>query len=425
MKCIICQKECDSYICEECRSNLDVDAFAEELRTYRASTGENEFWNSVIEELGALTTFKEQVTEDFVSTLDSPLKEYYTIVIPSYGWKVSKKNYDYLFDCYDRIIDDLSPEQQNRLKGMLLDALWKDYKYSKAEDLAKELSCCEDNYDITHLVLAEYYIITRRYEKADEILDKVPDTYNEKTKLLEKNEKQKANRDAGKKEYVPNPKENKEEVKKAYVEFIQSLGMDIVVKKSTPKPITWADYPEIIETTDPTFDSFVAFDLETTGFSPKTDSIIDFGAIKVVSGEVVESKEFIFQELCKPFKSKVDEHITELTGIAPDMVKDARPMWEVMNDFMDFVGDYPLVGYNCVKFDAEFLRRAGRYTHRVIENPVFDVMKYAQSKKNLLGTDDLKLGSLTDYFGIENKRAHRALPDAVATAEVFLKLKEV
>ena len=45
--------------------------------------------------------------------------------------------------------------------------------------------------------------------------------------------------------------------------FFQSLGMDIVVKKSTPKPITWADYPEIIETTDPNFDSFVAFDLET------------------------------------------------------------------------------------------------------------------------------------------------------------------
>ena len=116
MKCIICQKECDSYICDECRNNLDLESFAEELRTYRASTGENEFWNSVIDELGGLTAFKDQVTDDLTSTLDSPLKEYYKIVIPSYGWKVSKKNYDYLFDCYDRIIDDLSPEQQNRLK---------------------------------------------------------------------------------------------------------------------------------------------------------------------------------------------------------------------------------------------------------------------------------------------------------------------
>ena len=384
-KCIICQKEYEGYICYDCKTTVDI--------------------------------------EDFLKNIKSPLKEFYRISLSTYSGKPIKTIRPYIYEVYDEIIDGLTKQQQNILKSMYLDASYKDYKYFDAEEKAKELRDADVDSTIINLLLAEYYITTRRYEIADELLAKVSDT-EEKRKLLEKNEKQKANRDAGRKEFLPNPKENKEKAQNAYIEFMESIGFKIEMKKPKPKPIPWADYPEILEINNPNFDSFVAFDLETTGFSPKIDAIIDFGAVKVVNGEVVETKEFIFEELCKPYKKSINKNITELTGISPSMVEYSRDMWEVMKDFMDFVGDNILVGYNCIKFDAQFLRRAGRYAHTIVRNPIFDVMKYAQSQKDLLKIDNLKLGSLTEYFGIENKRAHRALPDAVATAKVFLKLKE-
>lgn len=129
----------------------------------------------------------------------------------------------------------------------------------------------------------------------------------------------------------------------------------------------------------------------------------------------------------KPYDRKVSAKITELTGISQDDVKDARPMWEVTPDFLNFVGDLPLVGYNSVRFDSQFLGRAGRYSNIIIENKHFDVMRYAEGFAEQLGIDSkhLKLGVVSDALQIENPRAHRALADAITTAKVFLKLKEM
>ena len=102
-------------------------------------------------------------------------------------------------------------------------------------------------------------------------------------------------------------------------------------------------------------------DVETTGLSTVTDSIIELSGIKVIDSVIDESEKFVFSELVKPFKKKVSEEIECLTGISQNDVKDKREMWEVIADFMKFVGDSVLVGYNCINFDSKFLARAGRY----------------------------------------------------------------
>ena len=113
-----------------------------------------------------------------------------------------------------------------------------------------------------------------------------------------------------------------------------------------------------------------------------------------------------------------------MTGITPDDVKDAREMWEVTPDFLDFVGDNVLVGFNCMTFDSKFLVRAGRYSNVIIENKYFDVMKYAGQFKTELGLEGkISLEDLAEKFNIENPNAHRALADAITTAKVYLKLK--
>ena len=102
-------------------------------------------------------------------------------------------------------------------------------------------------------------------------------------------------------------------------------------------------------------------------------------------------------------------------------------MWEVTPDFMNFVGDNVLVGFNSLHFDSKFLVRAGRYSNLIIENPHFDVQRYAENFREKLGIDDkrISLARLVEKLGIENPRAHRALADAITTARVYLKLKEM
>ena len=169
----------------------------------------------------------------------------------------------------------------------------------------------------------------------------------------------------------------------------------------------------------------MAFDLETTGKSSKIDSIIEFGAIKVVNGQVVDSQEFIFQKFVKPYKRKLSEEVQQLTGITEDYLKDAGEMWEVTPEFMVFVGDNTLVGYNCMIFDSRFMVRAGRYSNIIIENKYFDVLRYAERFREQLGIDAKKcsLKELCEKLDVENPRAHRALGDAITTAQVYLKLK--
>ena len=101
-------------------------------------------------------------------------------------------------------------------------------------------------------------------------------------------------------------------------------------------------------------------------------------------------------------------------------------MWEVTPDFVKFIGGDILVGFNNIRFDSKFLARAGRYSQIVIDNLQFDAMRYALSIKDKLSLGEkFSLEVLSEKLGISNPRAHRALADAITTAKVYLKLKEM
>ena len=193
---------------------------------------------------------------------------------------------------------------------------------------------------------------------------------------------------------------------------------------TVPVPIPADMYPAVPVITEPTFDRYVSFDVETTGLSPYTDSLIEIGAIRVVNGVIDESGKFIFSELVKPYKKCIPEIVEHITGITNEDVTDKRQMWEVVTDFLDFVGDDVLLGFNSVRFDIKFIIRAARYAGIIIHNPVFDVMKYATHLKvSPKGKKVPSLADLSEYYKIKNPSAHRAYADAITTARVFQKLK--
>ena len=368
----------------------------------------------------------EKIINEMTATLKSPLKEFYRIYSYLYktNYNVPKDKRDYLIDNSLNILesDDIDDLKKRIIKCALMNANFNNYNYVMAENYAKDLLNDFDNDSMILTHLADYYTKTRRYDIAGSIyntlmnnttaenIEKGLETYN---KIINKQRKP----------YMPLDKENQDK----YISFINSIGIipedfSLTSCVSQPEKIKVGEYPMPIEIFETNFNSFVAFDVETTGIDHSKDAITEIAAIKVVDGKIIESKEYIFQELVKPYKKRIPENVEQLTGITNNMVYNARKIWEVFPDFAKFIGDNILVGYNCMTFDSKFLVRAGRLSNLIIYNKYFDVMHLAKKYKNIFNTENMTLVQVGKSLGIENPQAHRALADAITTAKIYLKL---
>ena len=440
--CVVCGKEADSCICESCRNKEDIEKLSMDIIRYNPGFGGNELWDSIAGQMTYTSNFK-NIVFSLTAELPSPRKEYIRILcVSGDGANVPKASRPWLYEVYEVLkkTPGLTTDEKNRIRGILLGALYMDYRYEEADTLAGRLLEQERLPVKAYYNLADFFLKTRRYDEAADAIGTARDNYGnepgvaaELTKLSEQNEKYREAEANGKKEYMPNPKEDKDAVRKAYVDFLASIGIEAEPpatsterKSRYPKPIPKDQYPKVQEKREADFDTFVAYDVETTGRQTTIDSIIEIAAVRVVNGEVKETAEFTFQELVKPFKRSVRPEIVELTGITKEDVSGARQMWEVTPDFVKFIGDDILVGYNNIRFDSKFLARAGRYSQIVIDNLQFDAMRYALSIKDKLRLGEkFSLEVLTEKLEISNPRAHRALADAITTAKVYLKLKEI
>ena len=96
--------------------------------------------------------------------------------------------------------------------------------------------------------------------------------------------------------------------------------------------------------------SYIALDLETTGLNPKQDKIIEIGAVRVENGQETGR----FHTMLNPHR-ELEERITELTGIAWDMLKDAPDIVDILEEFLAFCGELPLLGHRII-FDYSFVK---------------------------------------------------------------------
>ncbi|MBO4395492.1 MAG: PolC-type DNA polymerase III [Eubacterium sp.] len=161
-------------------------------------------------------------------------------------------------------------------------------------------------------------------------------------------------------------------------------------------------------------DSFVVFDLETTGFSPTRCKIIEIGAVKVVDGEIVDR-----------FSTFVDPHmpipprIRELTKIEDNMVQGAPDIREILPDFMRFCEGSVLVAHNA-SFDHSFIRAKAAEMGAETDYTVVDTVGIAR----VLFPDMAKatLDAVAKKMKISLENHHRAVEDAEATAQIFVKM---
>lgn len=179
------------------------------------------------------------------------------------------------------------------------------------------------------------------------------------------------------------------------------------------------------ELTVPDFDSFVAFDIETSGTfgAAKGDApseITEIGAVKVENGKIVSR----FTSLCNPGR-KITPIATRVTGITDAMVLSEPPVDVVIRLFAEFVGDSILVGHNIKSSDLHYITTAANRAGVAFENKFFDTYLYAKTLKEQQGWENVKLEYLSKVFGITQNEAHRAWCDAEANVGVFFKLKEL
>ena len=165
------------------------------------------------------------------------------------------------------------------------------------------------------------------------------------------------------------------------------------------------------------FESFVAFDLETTGSDPAADAIIEIGAVRFERGEAVAT----FSQLVDPGRP-IPLRITNLTGISDTMARGKPGPGAALAAFLAFAGDLPLVAYNAA-FDMAFLRGAARRDGTPVLNPCFDCHALARLAAPLAKSH--RLGSLARYVGHQLEHAHRAEDDARACGAVFVALLRV
>lgn len=163
-------------------------------------------------------------------------------------------------------------------------------------------------------------------------------------------------------------------------------------------------------------DTYVSIDLETTGLHPKKDRIIEIGAIRVEQGEITEE----FSTFVNPGR-KLEERITEITGIRDEDLEGAPELDEVFPKLLGFLGDLPLLGHR-ILFDYSFLKKAAVDRKVNFEKCGVDTLLIA--RKYLPELPHRNLEYLCKYYEIPH-HAHRALEDAKATDRLFRQLGEL
>lgn len=159
---------------------------------------------------------------------------------------------------------------------------------------------------------------------------------------------------------------------------------------------------------------FVVFDLETTGIGAASNEIIEIGAVKVVNNVITDK----FSTFVNPGRP-VPYHIQELTSINDQMVSDAPPIDTALPDFLEFCGDAVLVAHNA-SFDTGFIFQKAKDRGIHTDFTVIDTV--SMSRALLPELKKYKLDTVAKTLGVQLENHHRAVDDAGATAEIFIKL---
>ncbi|MDO4453568.1 MAG: 3'-5' exonuclease [Eubacteriales bacterium] len=163
-------------------------------------------------------------------------------------------------------------------------------------------------------------------------------------------------------------------------------------------------------------ESYVVVDLETTGLSPEKNRILEIGAVRLEKGKKTD----FFQTMVR-CPAEIPAFVSELTGITKEICESGMEEREALEQFLRFAGEDPLIGHNLL-FDFKFLKWGFARHGMGFERAGIDTLKIARACLSELPSK--KLECLCSNYQIPQEKHHRALEDASATADLFLRMKE-
>ena len=161
----------------------------------------------------------------------------------------------------------------------------------------------------------------------------------------------------------------------------------------------------------------VVFDIETTGFSPVINEIIEIGVVKIHEGKIIDR----FSSFVKP-SEPIPKKITELTGISNELVKDAETINIILPRFLEFIEGSILVAHNS-SFDISFIKEAAKKSGFQFDYKSIDT--WTLSKLLFHELSSYSLDNVAKACSVSLENHHRAVDDAEATAEIYLKMIEM
>lgn len=163
--------------------------------------------------------------------------------------------------------------------------------------------------------------------------------------------------------------------------------------------------------------NFTVIDLETTGRGNQYTEITELSGIKYRNYKPVAR----FSKLIKA-KNSILPFVQELTGITDRMIASSPDISEVIESFVDFIGEDLIVGHN-VNFDFNLVYDAYYSIHRkILFNDYSDTLYFSRILNE--DSENHKLATLCSYFNIDRKVAHRALADCEQTGELYIRMKD-
>ena len=209
-----------------------------------------------------------------------------------------------------------------------------------------------------------------------------------------------------KKYQAEHPDATKDELKKVSAPFKVIYGMEAYLVDDLKDIVVNSKGQDI-------HGNYVVFDIETTGFSPVVNKIIEIGAVRVENGAIVDKfSTFVNPKVPIPFR------IENLTGINDNMVLDAPDIETVLPKFLEFSEGAVMVAHNA-SFDMSFIEH--NCVLQGIEREFTTADTVAMARFLLPGLNRFKLDTVAKAVGVSLENHHRAVDDAGCTAEIFVK----
>lgn len=163
---------------------------------------------------------------------------------------------------------------------------------------------------------------------------------------------------------------------------------------------------------------YVVVDLETTGLDPyKGCEIIEIGITEIINNKIVRN----YSRFVKP-KNQIPQFITDITNISNEMVENEESIEKVLPRFRNYIGNRTIIAHNA-KFDLKFLNYYLEELRLEKIDNFICTLELLKKNKTYKGKNK-KLETACAYYNIENKNAHRADSDTLATAKLFLIIKD-